>query len=193
MARDNTIYLGSREYEYRKALKINRRATFSIDISVLGDTELSRVLNSLEGMNRSGMFGDASVKAMEIVHRRILATVPIDTGTLINAFANKNNIRKIQPGKAKGLAGARVLFPPRRFLKIKQGAKGFYPAAQEFGWRTRSGDYIPGKRFVRDALYGSRSAVFAKLKTELWKIILRRMKRRKMIIPDSVLQGVATE
>ena len=168
--------------------KTFQKSGMSIDISVLGDKELSDALNKLEGLNRTGIFAQASKKSMRVVLRDIKSKAPVDTGAMQRAFGARS-IKPMSGRRARGAVGARVLLPTRKMLRIPANAKGYYPAAQEFGWKTHGGGYVPAKRFVRDALYGNRSAVFNSLRTELWKGILARLKRRGMAIPDEVARG----
>jgi len=46
------------------------------------------------------------------------------------------------------------------FVKIsKDGKRSYYPAAQEYGYITRDGGYMPGAYFMRDALQQNQSKI----------------------------------
>ena len=164
-------------------------AGFQIDLKALGAPELERALNNLQGAGRTGIFSQAAKKAMVPVLNDIKATAPKLTGKMSKAFGRRS-IKAMRGRKARGAVGARILFPTRDALGIPRDSKGYYPAAQEFGWKQRGKPPKVGeKRFVRNALYGNRSAVFSSLKRELW-VSIRKVLRKRGIIPPDGFGGV---
>lgn len=46
------------------------------------------------------------------------------------------------------------------FQKVsKSGKKYYYPASQEYGFRTRNGGYVPGIHYLRDSLISNASTI----------------------------------
>lgn len=163
-------------------------STIQVDISVLGDRDLQVQFDRLEGMGRrTSIISQSAKKAMMPVLRTMIERAPVDTYNLVAALmTHKQSIRAMRGRRARGYVGARIIMPPRALLDIPANAKGYYPAAQEFGFRTRGGGRYQGKSFVRSSLYDNRSIVFSIMRTEMWKRIKRFMKRKGMTIPEGV-------
>lgn len=157
----------------------------TVDVAMLGDAELSRKLNTLQGMGRTSIVSQAGKKAMKPVLNDIKAKVPVDTGLLKKSFKARS-IKAMRGRRARGNVGARILMPTREMVQIPAKAKGYYPSAQEFGFRVRGGGHVPGKRFMRDSLYGNRSQVFAIMRREMWAKIKKLMASKGMAIPEGV-------
>lgn len=120
----------------------------------------------------------SSRKAMNIVLKQSRASAPYETGAL------KKGIKMVgERSRQKGKKVYRIVFD-RNMNHIFQkpvknpgesGHKGarkiaYYPHSQEYGFFARDGKYIPGYRFVRDALVDNVN--------KIEKTIVSEMKRR---------------
>jgi hypothetical protein len=170
------------------AKKAFKSAGITIDVSMLGDEELTRNLNKMEGMGRTGLFAGAAKESMKPVLKDVQAGVPVDTGNLRKAFRVRS-IKRMRGRRARGMIGARLLMPTREMVKIPANAKNYYPARQEFGFNHTNGTFVPAKRFMRDSLYRNRSVVFAAMRRNLWASIRKALTRKGMAIPEEVARN----
>ncbi len=91
-------------------------------------------------------------KGMNIILRDARANAPYDTGAL-----KRGTILKAERSKTKGKKVYRVVFD-RKMNEIfqKKNAQGeitgYYPISQEYGYFAKNGRYIPGFKFVHNAL-----------------------------------------
>lgn len=161
-------------------------STIQVDVSVLGDRDLQVQFDRLEGMGRrTTIISQSAKKAMNPVLASIRARVPVDTGLLKKSF-KAASVKAMRGRKARGNVGARILMPTQDMVQIPARAKGYYPAAQEFGFRVRGGGHVDGKRFMRDSLYGNRTQVHAIMRREMWARIKKLMAKKGMAIPEGV-------
>lgn len=94
----------------------------------------------------------SSRKAMNIVLKESRANAPVDTGQLKKGMKLKG-----EKAKVKGKKIYRIIFDPAMndvFQKKNKEGKviGYYPVSQEYGFFAKNGRYIPGYRFIHDAL-----------------------------------------
>jgi hypothetical protein len=71
-------------------------------------------------------------------------------------YMRKGIITKAEKTRVKGKKVYDVEMDPKMndvFVKMsKDGKRAYYPASQEFGFRTRNGGYVPGFHFLRNSL-----------------------------------------
>ncbi len=94
----------------------------------------------------------AARKGMNISLKQSKATATYLTGDL-----QKGLILKGERSKLKAKKVYQVIFDPKMndvFQKKNAEGKitGYYPISQEYGYFSKSGNYIPGYRFVHDSL-----------------------------------------
>jgi len=121
----------------------------------------------------------SSRKAMNIVLKQSRATAPYETGAL------KKGIKMVgERSRQKGKKVYRIVFD-RNMNHIFQkpvknpgesGHKGarkvaYYPFSQEYGFFARDGKYIPGYRFIHNALANNTSAIEKTIVGEMKKKI----------------------
>ena len=145
---------------------------------VEGMDELERSLKRLGKVPQKHVTS-SSRKAMNIVLKQSRATAPYETGAL------KNGIKMVgERSRQKGKKVYRIVFD-RNMNHIFQkpvknpgesGHKGarkvaYYPFSQEYGFFARDGKYIPGYRFIHNALANNTSAIEKTIVGEMKKKI----------------------
>lgn len=163
-------------------------STIQVDVSVLGDRDLQVQFDRLEGMGkRTTIISQSAKQAMKPVLRSIQARTKLfmDTGALHQSFSTRS-IKAMRGRKARGNVGARILMPTRAMVNIPSTAKGYYPAAQEFGFRPRGGRKTSAKSFMRDSLYNNRDQVLSTMRREMWKRVKKLMAKKGMSIPGGM-------
>jgi HK97 gp10 family phage protein len=75
----------------------------------------------------------------------------------------KGIILKGEKSRIKGKKVYEVTMDPKMndsFVKIsKAGTRYYYPASQEYGFRTKNGGYVPGFHFMRKAMEENKSKI----------------------------------
>lgn len=130
-----------------------------VKFKVEGMRELQKNLKKLGKVPQKHVTASAR-KAMNIALKQARADAPYETGNL-----QRGTIMVGEKAKVKGKKVYRIVFD-RNMNHIFQkevknpGESGnkkarniaYYPVSQEYGFFARDGKYIPGFRFVRDAL-----------------------------------------
>lgn len=111
-----------------------------IDISILGDKKLQRKLRRLELAIQKKIVRQSINRAMLPVRNKAKQYVPVDSGRLRDSIKRVSRTRR-------GKASARVVTGTRAELGIPSDAKGYYPAAIEYGTRKQS-----AQSFLRRAM-----------------------------------------
>jgi len=149
----------------------------AVDISLFGDKELERKLKRLEGKAQKRIVK----KAMRRSSKRIMTRVAInasgrvireDTGALSDAIADA----KPKSVTRRGVMSIVFPFPTRAELNIPAGAKGYYPAALEYGTRKR-----PPRPFIRKAVNDNMDREIEAMRKEMHADIKRLFGDRKRI------------
>ena len=122
-----------------------------IKFGVTGISALNRDLKKLGKVPQKHVT-TAAKKGMSPVLKAARADAPEDTGDL-----KRGTILVGEKSRYKGKKVYRIIFDPAmNDVFQKKNAKGkivgYYPISQEYGFFARNGRYIPGYRFVRDAL-----------------------------------------
>lgn len=130
-----------------------------LDLRLLGDKQLQRKLLKLERSAQGKAMKAAAKSAMEPVRDLAKQRVPVDTGRLQKSI-------RVGIARMKNKVGAVVSTGTRKQLKIKQDAKGYYPAVIEYGTKDR-----PAKSFLRSSLFDRRAAALGILRREIKKIV----------------------
>lgn len=117
---------------------------------IQGMKELERMFKQLERVPQTVATQSARAGAT-VALRAARANSPIDTGELKKGIILKRE-RRVKVGKAV----YDVMMDPSKndmFVKTsKEGKRAYYPASMEYGFLTVDGGYIPGYRFMRNAL-----------------------------------------
>ena len=127
------------------------------DFRIDGLDELERKLETL-GKLPQRVVTKAARKGANILKKDVKANAPVDMGTL-----KKGIVIKAEKSKVKGKKMMQITFDRAYnhvFVKVtKDGKRYYYPASQEFGFRTRGGGYIPGYHFLKDVAQSDRNQV----------------------------------
>jgi HK97 gp10 family phage protein len=123
----------------------------AVKFKIEGMKELQKSLKKLGGVPQKHVTSSAR-KGMNVILRDAKANAPRDTGAL-----RKGTVLKGERSKVKGKKVYRVVFDRRMndvFQKKDASGKitGYYPVSQEYGFFARNGRYIPGFKFVHNAL-----------------------------------------
>lgn len=122
-----------------------------VNFKVEGMRELQKSLKKLGEVPQKHVTA-SSKKGMNIVLKQAKANAPYDTGAL------KRGIKLVgEKAKTKGKKVYRIVFDRAMNdifqKKNKQGKViAYYPVSQEYGYFLRNGEYMPGLRFIHDAL-----------------------------------------
>ena len=121
-----------------------------VDISMTGDKKLQAKLKKLEFNLQKKIVRNAVNRAILPVRDKAKSLVPVDSGLLRQSIKRKSGVRK-------GVARARIVTGTKAQLGIPIDAKGYYPAAIEYGTSK-----TPARSFLRKALTSLRSHVIKK-------------------------------
>ncbi|MFQ5626654.1 MAG: HK97-gp10 family putative phage morphogenesis protein, partial [Methyloligellaceae bacterium] len=127
-----------------------------IDISILGDKELQRMLNDKLPKDAKKAMRKGLRAGARPVLKQAKDTAPKRTGAL------RRGIKLRALKRSRKSIGVTVSLPTRESLGIPAGAKYYYPAALEFGTK-----HIPAKRFLRAALYDNEKRFFGIVRSTL--------------------------
>lgn len=146
-----------------------------LDVTFLGDRELSRKLRRLENNVANSIMKPAAMDAAVPILAAAKAAVPVDRGRLkqglrIAGFANKSGV------------GASVKTPTRKRLGIDPKAKGFYPMSIEYGYILKlfggpATRVMPARPYLRPALEKNAQVAVAILSNRLRRGLLRLARR----------------
>ena len=81
-----------------------------------------------------------------------------DTGKLWAGLNVERHTGKMRPGQIRGW---RVSTGTREEMGIDAKAKGYYPAAVEFGYKTKGGGHVAPRSYLRAGLLACESVVIA--------------------------------
>lgn len=140
-----------------------------VKFKIEGMEQLQKNLKRLGNVPQKHVTGSAK-KAMNIVLKEARANAPVLTGALKRGMKLKG-----EKSRNKGKKVYQIIFDPAmNDIFQKKNAKGeiigYYPVSQEYGFFARNGRYIPGYRFIHDALNNNIYRVE--------KVIVDEMKRR---------------
>jgi HK97 gp10 family phage protein len=141
-----------------------------IKFKVEGMRELEKSLKKLGNVPQKHVTASAR-KGMSIVRKDAKTNAPRDTGALERGIVLKGERSKLKAKKVY-----RVVFDDKMNdifqKKNEQGdVIGYYPVSQEYGYFTKSGRYIPGFRFIHNALNNNTGAVEKTIVNEMKKKI----------------------
>ena len=111
-----------------------------IDISIVGDKKLQRKLSRIALAAQRKIVRQSINRAMLPVRDRARQYVPVDTGRL------KASIKRVSRTR-RGVSASRIITGGKAELGIPVNAKGYYPAAIEYGSRHQ-----PAQSFLRRAM-----------------------------------------
>jgi HK97 gp10 family phage protein len=123
-----------------------------VDVSVLGDKELQKKLKRLDIKLQKKIVRNAISRAILPVKHKAKSLVPVESGLLKKSIKRKTGVKK-------GIARARIVTGTRIELGIPIDAKGYYPAAIEFGVPSQG---KAAKSFMRAAITALKSHVLKK-------------------------------
>jgi HK97 gp10 family phage protein len=141
----------------------------AVKFKIEGMKELQKSLKKLGDVPQKHVTSSAR-KGMNVILRDARANAPRDTGAL-----RKGTVLKGERSKVKGKKVYRVVFDRRMndvFQKKDASGKvtGYYPVSQEYGFFARNGRYIPGFKFVHNALDNK--------KEQMAKTVVNEMKKK---------------
>lgn len=121
-----------------------------IDISMVGDKELTKQLKKLDFKLQKKIVRQSISKAMLPVRNAAIANAPVDSGKLKASIKRKNKTKR-------GVSRSSIVTGTRSELGIK--TKGYYPAAIEYGYKKKNGEHVPAKSFMRKAISDNQTSV----------------------------------
>lgn len=145
---------------------------------IIGMRELERSFRELGKVPQTVATQSARAGA-RIALKAAKANAPVDTGALRDGI-----ILKGERTTTKGKKVYDVMMDPAKndiFVKTtgKFGNKrAYYPASQEYGFLTVNGGYVPGYRFLRNAIDDNESAIEKKILESAEKAIDKAMRKR---------------
>jgi HK97 gp10 family phage protein len=128
--------------------------------NITGIEELTRMLEAGKKAP-ARVLTTASKKGANIVKDTAKNLSPVNTGAL------KRGIRLKAEKSKTGKKVYRILVMGEKFVKISlAGKRSFYPASQEYGWRTTRGK-VPPKNYMKQALQQNRQMIEQTIINEL--------------------------
>jgi HK97 gp10 family phage protein len=147
----------------------------SLRLTVFGDKDLEAAFNALAFNVQKKVFRPALRAGMKVIHRAILAKVPVDTGALRGAI-------KLRAGARKRGRVQLAVFVDKALLpkRTKAGAKEwFYPAHVELGHVARGkkgadkgGEvraFVPPRSYMRAGFDEAKEAAVVAIEAEVSK------------------------
>ncbi len=169
-----------------------------LDVRLHGFPEATAALRALPGGEVRKALGAGLRAGMAVVRIRAKAFAPRRT------FRLAQGVWTIRRSKRRSLFAYRLAVPVRAALGIRPSAPGFYPYAQEFGWKPYGGapqqgplPFVPGGRGRRSAVARggmTARAARATLSAHVRKVPGQRFMRNALFGQKSmVLDAVARE
>jgi HK97 gp10 family phage protein len=96
----------------------------------------------------------AARKGSKIALNSAKQNAPVDTGSLKRGLSQKGERTKTKGKKVYQVTfnkGMNDVFT----TESKSGKRGYYPAAQEYGFFARNGRYIPGFHYMKKSIEGN--------------------------------------
>lgn len=119
--------------------------TFRIE----GMDELKRAMDRITKLPMK-VVSPAARKGANIVLRDSRQNAPVDTGDLKRGIVLKGERSRLPGKKVFQVSFSKTMSDV--FVKTsKAGKRAYYPASQEFGYKLRNGEYMPGLRYMRNA------------------------------------------
>ncbi len=114
---------------------------------ITGDAELAKLFAKLDDKVQKRLESKTLRASAKRLRRHISDSVPVNEGNL-KAAMRRAKVRKVR-ARRRSVVRLGVLMPTRADLGIPDDAKGYYPFALEYGFRTRDGRHVPPRRFIR--------------------------------------------
>lgn len=156
---------------YARGIRWGDEMARKAKIEIRGLDELRK---SIKELGKAPGVTPAARKGMTIAYEAAKTKAPEDTGALKQGI-----ILKKERGR-RGKAVYQVTMDSSMndiFVKIsKEGKRSYYPAAQEYGFIAKDGEYKVGRRFMRDALSENQAKIEKTIIDSMWKSIDRAMR-----------------
>lgn len=123
-----------------------------MDISILGDKKLQRKLKRMDTQLQKKIVRKSMQDAMKPVKSAAKAYAPVDRGLLKRSIRTKSKSKR-------GTIRVSITTGTRDQLGIPATAKGYYPAAIEYGTRKQ-----PAKPYMRRALTNKKTTILDDVK-----------------------------
>lgn len=139
-----------------------------------GMKELEKAIKKLGQVPQKAVT-PAARKGMNIVLKDSRKTAPVETGQL------KQGLKLAGERMKKGKKVYRIVFDEKKneiFQKKNESGEiiGYYPYSQEYGFITKNGGYVQGKRFIHNALASNYKKVEKTIVDEMAKRIDKALK-----------------
>jgi HK97 gp10 family phage protein len=146
------------------------------DFKIEGIVELERMMKRL-GKVPQTVVTKAARAGANIAYKAARANAPVDRGDLKGGIKLKPERRTVLGKKVYDV----IMDPEKNDLFVKytkDGIRYYYPASQEYGYRTVNGRYIPGFRYLRHSLTNNIRAIEAKVIEVAGKEVDKAMKAK---------------
>lgn len=149
------------------------------DIKLFGDKELARALGRLADVLQKKIVKKAFRSSLERVKNKVLlnmsgGAVEERTGAMVNAFERINPRVRVEKD---GSLVVSMKLPTRAQIGIEADAKGYYPAALEYGVK-RGPHQFAAKRMIRDAVNRVQEQELRRIGTAIGNGIAREAAKR---------------
>lgn len=150
----------------------------AVDISMIGDKELERMLTKLPDVVQRRVATSAIMKAAKTAHGLMIQAVSgnpvgVDTGRLLMAIAAEKPVKQRRPTAVVYY----ISLPERIRLGIPPKGRWYYPTHVEYGYTRKDGTTVPPKSFLRKPIDTHRSALIKQMGDDIRKGVIRNMKR----------------
>lgn len=138
--------------------------------SVEGLNKLMKDIKKLENMPQKQITKGVRRGTNVILHQA-RAMAPRRTGKLRKKLTLKPERSKKRGKKVMQVTFQKVEKFPEAVKVAKDGTRYYYPASQNFGFRTRNGGYVEGKHFLEGAMQAKSSEAAKVIVEEIGKEI----------------------
>lgn len=150
-----------------------------VAIAPIGIKEVQRAFKELPPRLQRQTVNRAVRKSLRRLREKVALATPIDTGILATEMERaKIKSLKISKKRRASFVIAGIILPTRDELIIDREAKGYYPVAIEYGFKTRGGGFVPGKRFIRGTVDREKATEQARIGKDINADIMKQLKKK---------------
>jgi len=157
-------------------------AGLAVDISLVGDKRLERLLRILPATLQKKVVRQALRRASKPVlrHVRTLAASyhnPATPSQNCKLLSRGLKVRSIK--RTRRYVGVKIVPPPREYLGIPAGSRWYWPAHMELGFEHESGTPVAARSYLRKGTHEMRAKWLRLMQTEIRRGLFREARKAR--------------
>ena len=154
-----------------------------VDISILGDKELSKKLAALENKHQSAAVRSALGKSATRLKKAVTAAAPVRSdyegkGHPPGMLKAALKATKTRSASRRGLIKRHWPLPERHLLGIDPKDQNYWPAAVEYGHKRKGGGRVPPKAYIRGTVNRYQDAEIKRIGQDIGKWIEKKAAKK---------------